>query len=142
MLKDFLITAARQNAVVDIAFGVAETLSYETRMAGLCLAVAGAGLGVSAGALLTAYLTDGHWSCFAVLATSLTVTGVAGWRLYVAKQRIKALRDLLTAKALRDAASTAVEKGKELARAGLDAAGNLRNAASQLLTRKPKTDAK
>lgn len=59
------------------------------------------------------------------LAVGALVAIAAGARLYLAKQRVKALRDLVTAKAVRDAANDVLEKGKQLARAGADQAAQV-----------------
>ena len=123
MVKDTVIDLAkgllRQNLVIDLAFELTETLSRETRVAGLCLGLVGFGAGLSACALLAAFLTAGHWAAWVALAVGLTFTAVAGYRLVVARRRITALRDAITAKAARDAAAAAAARSVELAKAGV-----------------------
>jgi len=120
MLKDIFVGVARQNILVDLALNIVETLTYETRMAGVCLAVTGAGIALTLCSLLAVVLSSGHWASLIALGLGIAIAGAAGWRLYVAKERIKALKDAITAKAARDAAANVVNKGVELARAGAD----------------------
>lgn len=125
MLKDIIVGIARQNVIVDVAMEVVETLTYETRMAAIMLPITGVGVGISAAALLAAVLSGGHVAAWVALAVGVLMAATAGARLYTAKQRVKALRDLVTAKAVRDAASDALEKGRQLARAGAEQAAQV-----------------
>jgi hypothetical protein len=125
MLKDILVGIARQNVVVDVAMEVVETLTYETRMAAIMLPITGVGVGLTAAALLAAVLTGGHPAAWVALAVGVLTAVAAGMRLFTAKKRVKALKDLVTAKAVRDAASDALEKGKQLARASAEQAAQV-----------------
>jgi hypothetical protein len=125
MLKDILVGIARQNVVVDVAMEVVETLTYETRMAAIMLPITGVGVGLAAAALLAAVLTGGHPAAWVALAVGALTAVAAGVRLYTAKQRVKALKDLVTAKVVRDAASDALEKGMQLARASAEQAAQV-----------------
>lgn len=124
MLKALLMTLARSNVLVDLAVDVQNQITREAQAAGVALAVAGFGAGV---------LVSGAVACATAGLTPLDGIGMGvglllgiggGVRVHVARQRLNRLKDLLSARAARQAVSNAASAGVDLVNQGLSAAGS------------------
>lgn len=123
MLKTLVTTLARSNVLVDLAMDVQEQLSRETQAAGVGLTVAGFGAGV----LVSSAVAVGVVGLNALdgfgLGVGLGLTIAAVSRVYVARQRLIRLKNLITAQAARDAVGRTAKAGAELVSQGLSSAG-------------------
>jgi len=123
MFKELIFGLARSNVLVDLALEVQEQLSRETRAAACAIGIAGFGAGVWLASTIAVALTPTSalgWT--GVVTGAFACAGGCG-RLFVARQRLMELRDVLTAKAARDAAARAVSVGAGLVSQGLSSVG-------------------
>lgn len=118
MFKRILTGLLRSNIILDYAMDAQEAVLREVRVASIALALASFGAGVFVAALLVLAISI-SWISLA-LAIVGAFAGVAGGvQLYISRKKLIRYRDFFTAKGVRDAASSAISAGSELASRGV-----------------------
>lgn len=118
MFKRILTGLLRSSIILDYAMDAQEAVLHEVRVASIALAVAAFGAGIFAASLLI-LARSFSWLSLALAIVGALAGAAGGLQLYVSRKKLIRYRDIFTAKGVRDAASTAISAGSELASRGV-----------------------
>ena len=131
--------------LVDLAVETKETVVRETRAAAIGMAGIGLGTGfmvtsaIAFGAMLVGALPSTNFMAAytgTIFGAGLLVTAVSAIRVKQANDRLNSVKDMVTAKAAREAASQLASAGVDLALKGVASAQELASAAASHVTKR------
>jgi hypothetical protein len=144
MFNPILVALVRSNPLVDLALETRDTLVCETRAAAFCIGGVGFGAGlVFASAVIAGSVWFGalKGTDFVAALTGvgfgagLLISGASGVRLKLAQTRLNAIKDMVTVRSAREAASKIATAGVEMAITGASSAVELARASAPAIAK-------